>query len=101
MVDPFFKDLDQLDQDALASELDQCEHILRLRDSEGWKVLRARLDVIKSEHLTALLSTPAVPENVGEIALSQSKVNACQMIFDEVEAFVNRRKEILALRNQE
>jgi hypothetical protein len=93
--------LDDLNADAVASELDQCEHVVRLRDTEGWKILARRIESIREEQLAALLAIPILAENLGEIALTQTKVNACRLVFDEVEAFANRRREIIELRDSE
>ncbi|UOF82108.1 hypothetical protein [Caudoviricetes sp.] len=83
---------EDFDNEAAQAEIDEFKNDARLvwqmSQTNGWEILSNRLREIEKAHLADLLDTPVVPDNLGVIALAQSKVAAVRMIFAEVQNYI-------------
>lgn len=100
MADPFFSDVEKLQDELSDEERRECDLVAAMTATDGWEIIRSRLVALETAHTRSLLNIPIIPENLGEIALAQSKANACKMIFDIVDGFKNRRLEILRMEEE-
>lgn len=94
MGDPFFDDIDSKQEQIEDEEFKQCDLVRAMVATDGWEIVKKRLEDIQNEHMVSLLNLPIVPDHLGEIALAQSKVNACRMLFDIIKDFTDRREAI-------
>lgn len=81
--------------DDLEKFLEECERLIEMTRTEGWKILERKLKEEELAQLRALSEIPMLPENFNQLTLAQAQVKGIRYVFDMLDNYIQSKEQVL------